>query len=317
MKYNMLGRSGLKVSEMCLGILPMGPLQANIPEPEGAAIIRKAIESGINFLDTAETYRTYSYIKRALKGYRGEVIIATKSPAALYLDMEKSVQLALDVLGRDYIDIFLLHAARTGPEVLDKRRGALECLLDQKQKGVIRAVGISTHSIATVRRAARCPEIDVIFPLINRTGTGIIDGTVGEMIAAIGEAADSGKGVYAMKALAGGHLVSDIEGAIDFVRKIRGVSSVAVGVVREPELMADLAVFNDMPIPDDLRQLCKRDTKRLVVIKNVCKGCGTCVEACPNGALAVMDGKAQVDHTKCILCGYCYPECPQFALRLV
>ena len=74
MKYAILGKSGLKVSELCFGVLPMGPLQANIPIKDGAKIIRKGLDSGINFLDTAQVYKTYPYIKDALAGFTGDAV---------------------------------------------------------------------------------------------------------------------------------------------------------------------------------------------------------------------------------------------------
>jgi len=113
MKKHSLGRTGIKVTELCFGALPIGPLQANISVEEGARLIRMALEKGINFIDTAEGYKTYPHIKRALEGYSEEVIIATKSPATTYSEMEKSIQDALLSLQRPLIDIFHLHAARS------------------------------------------------------------------------------------------------------------------------------------------------------------------------------------------------------------
>ena len=54
MKYNILGRTGIKVSELCFGILPMGPLQADMPADEGGELLLSAMEQGITFFDTAQ-----------------------------------------------------------------------------------------------------------------------------------------------------------------------------------------------------------------------------------------------------------------------
>ncbi len=59
----------------------------------------------------------------------------------------------------------------------------------------------------------------------------------------------------------------------------------------------------------------KAKCKRLIVLE-FCRGCGTCVQTCPNQALTLADGKARVDNDKCILCGYCNPVCPEFALSV-
>ncbi|HHV62400.1 MAG TPA: 4Fe-4S binding protein [Firmicutes bacterium] len=316
MKTAVLGRTGIEVTEFCLGALPMGPTQADLSLDAASELIRTALNEGINFIDTAESYKTYPHIRQALKGFEGKAIIATKSPASSYEDMERSVRAALDELQVPNIDIFHLHAPRATRTVFVERAGALQCLIDYKKKGKIRSVGISTHVVETVYAALERRDIDVIFPLINKTGMGIIGGTVEDMARAIRAAAEAGKGVYAMKALAGGHLIDDVEGALNFVRNLPGVMSVAVGVVSVQELEYDLRVFRGQTVPDHLKAACKRETKKLVIIQTVCRGCGTCVKTCPNGALYLEGGKVSVDRERCILCGYCNPVCPEFALRL-
>jgi len=316
MKKYSLGKTGIKVTELCFGALPMGPLQANISIEEGAELIRAALERGINFIDTAEAYKTYPHIKKALEGYNKEVIIATKSSAKTYKEMEQSIEYALTSLNRTDIDIFLLHAARVTPSVFEERAGAFQCLQDYKTKGVIRAIGISTHAVGIVRRAAEIKEIDIIFPIINKLGMGIVNGSVDDMVKAISEAHKAGKGLYAMKALAGGHLIDQLEESFNFVRNIKGISSIAVGMVNQEELEINLKIFNDEKIPQELLSQKIKPSKRLF-ISRFCKGCGTCVKTCPNNALTLENGKAVVDHKLCILCGYCNPVCPEFAIRLI
>ncbi len=316
MKKCSLGKTGIKVTELCFGALPIGPLQANISVEKGAKLIRTALERGINFIDTAEVYQTYPHIKKALEGYKGEVIIGTKSHAETYTEMEKSIQYALESLDRDYIDIFLLHAAKTTPSVFEERSGALQCLKDYKSKEMIRAIGISTHMVGIVKRATEIKEIDIIFPIINKLGMGIVDGSVDDMVKAISEAYKAGKGLYAMKALAGGHLIDQLEESFNFVRNIKGISSIAVGMVNQEELELNLKIFNDEEIPKGLFTQ-KIKPKKKLFISTFCKGCGTCVKTCPNNALSLENGKAVVDHSLCILCGYCNPVCPEFAIRLI
>jgi predicted aldo/keto reductase-like oxidoreductase len=304
------------VTELCFGALPIGPLQANISVEKGAKLIRAALEKGINFIDTAEGYKTYPHIKKALEGYNEEVIIATKSSAKTYQKMEQSIKDALVSLDRNYIDIFLLHAARVTPSVFEERAGALQCLQDYKAKGVLRAIGISTHAVEIVSRAAEIKEMDIIFPIINKLGIGIVGGSVIDMIKAISEAHKAGKGLYAMKALGGGHLIDQLEEAFNFVRNIQGISSLAVGMVSSEELELNLKIFNDEEIPQGLFTQKIKPSKRLF-ISTFCKGCGSCVKTCPNNALSLENGKAVVDHKLCILCGYCNPVCPEFAIRLI
>ena len=316
MKKYSLGKTGIMVTEMCFGALPIGPLQANISVEKGAKLIRAALEKGINFIDTAEGYKTYPHIKKALEGYNEEVIIATKSSAKTYQKMEQSIKDALVSLDRNYIDIFLLHAARVTLSVFEERAGALQCLKDYKSKGIIQAIGISTHVVEVVRRAAEIKEIDIIFPIINKLGIGIVGGSVIDMIKAISEAHKAGKGLYAMKTLGGGHLINQLEEAFNFVRNIKGISSLAVGMVNQEELELNLKIFNDEEIPKGLFTQKIKPSKRLF-ISTFCKGCGSCVKTCPNNALSLENGKAVVDHKLCILCGYCNPVCPEFAIRLI
>lgn len=316
MKYNLLGESGIKVSELCFGVLPMGPLQANISIKEGAKVILEGLNAGINFLDTAQAYKTYPHIKEALQDYSGDVVIASKSHAAEYDEMKEAVFEACREMKRDFIDIFHLHAPREDKNVFQKRAGALECLLDLKQKGIIREVGISTHAVEVVERASEVEEIDIIFPIINEVGLGIIGGTPEDMIKAIRKAHKAGKGLYAMKALAGGYLIKQIEESINYVRKIKEIDSTAVGMINSSELMMNLKIFENKKLNQEELEQTKVQRKRLF-ISSFCEGCGTCVEACPNGALSIRNGKACVDHNLCITCGYCVPHCPIFALRIV
>lgn len=312
MKYNILGNSGIKVSELCFGVLPMGPLQANVSVKEGAKIIREGLNSGINFLDTAQAYKTYPHIKRALAGFEEEVIIASKSHAQSYDEMEKAVLEACQEMDRDYIDIFHLHSPKEDKNVFQKKAGALSALVDLKKKGTIKSIGISTHVLEVVEVATEKEEIDIIFPVINKTGLGITGGTAEDMILAIKKASDNGKGVYAMKALAGGKLVKQLEESINFVRDIEGIQSVAIGMVHLNELELNLKIFENQEelVKDDLA------IKRLFV-SSYCEGCGTCIEACPSDALSLKNDKAIVDYNLCLTCGYCVPHCPIFALRIL
>lgn len=315
MKKLVLGNTGIEVSPLCFGVLPMGPLQKNLSPQEGGKLIRQALEEGVNFLDTAVLYQTYPHIKEGIGGYSGDVVIASKSEATTYEDMEKDVLQALAALGRDYIDIFHLHAARVKPSVFTERAGALECLKDLKKQGLIRGVGMATHCVDVVEASTEREDIDVIFPLINQLGTGVLGGTKEEMARAITKAEEAGKGVYVMKALAGGNLIDRLPEAIAYVREIPGVSAVAIGMVDEKELALNLKIFNGEEFDWALGLEAKKSKKLWVSF--FCTGCGTCIQACPNEALSLVSNKAVVDHEICLLCGYCSPACPEFALRMV
>ena len=315
MQYRSLGQTGIVVSRLCFGALTIGPLQANLPVREGAAVIRKALESGVNFIDTAELYRTYSYIREALRGFTGDVAICSKCYAYTRQDMQKSVEKALTEMDRDYIDIFMLHEQESALTIKGHWE-AYEYLLQAKRKGLIRAAGISTHHVAAVLAAAAVPEIDVIHPLINYAGIGIADGTREDMLAAIRTATSAGKGIYAMKALGGGNLLTRPEKAFDFVLSIPEIDAVAVGMSTVHEVAYNTLLFSGEKIPETLKSAVRRQTRRLH-IEEWCRGCGQCAKRCRSGALAVKDGKARVDKDLCVFCGYCAAACPDFCIKVI
>ena len=293
----------------------MGPLQADVAPAAGGELLLEAMENGVTFFDTAQMYRTYPHLRRALDNYHGEVVITSKSTAADYAGMEAAIQEALKELKRDYIDIFLLHAARVDECPINVRPGAWECLLDYKRKGYLRAVGASSHSIRAVKALSQAPEVDVIFALINKASLGIIGGNADQMQAAIREAAAAGKALYSMKLLAGGSLLSDIQDAIAYGRAIPELSAHAVGMVRQQELATNLRIFNDEPLSEE--ELANIKTgKTWSLMSGLCRGCGHCVETCPSFALEMVAGKPAVDESNCLLCGYCAAACPEFAIRV-
>lgn len=316
MKVSTLGATGIRTLPLIFGTLPLGPLQAQLSPEEGGALIRHAVESGITLLDTAELYETYPHIRAGLAGYGGDVWIATKTHANDGPTARLHVEKALRELGRERLDIVHLHGARVADPFVE-RAPVLDELLRMKEEGKIAHVGLSSHYISAIRKAAAHPEIEVIHPLVNRTGMGILDGTAAEMAEAIAACARAGKGVYAMKALAGGNLISDARMSFRFVLGLEGVDAVAVGMLSREEIDANLALFGDEPENEEQWQLLESRRRRLRIMERFCKGCGFCVPACTNNALAVVDGKAQVSEDDCILCGYCAASCPEFLIRVV
>ncbi|HSV30886.1 MAG TPA: aldo/keto reductase [Atribacteraceae bacterium] len=316
MKRNRLGLLDIRVSELCFGMLPMGPLQANLPQAKAIRLLRQAYDGDIIFFDTAELYQTYEFLQAAFTPSDG-VIIASKSTAVTYPDMEKSVEFALRKTGREVIDIFHLHAARATKEVFSERSGALTYLVKAREKGLIRAIGISTHAVDVVEAAALQPEIEVVFPIVNLEGIGILHGNLSGMLQAIKKVYQNGKGLYAMKVLAGGHLLGSLIDALDYVRNIREFSSLAIGMVREVELAFHLAYFGNQPIPRNVLELCQDRRQKKLIMLPFCRHCERCLETCPAGAIARGSNGLIISPEKCLSCGYCLPACPEFNLRFV
>jgi predicted aldo/keto reductase-like oxidoreductase len=305
------------ITRLGLGALPMGPLQRRLTPGEGAEVVRAAVENGITFIDTATMYGTYEHIAQGLRGWSGTVTVATKTHAQKDGAMAREhLEKALEGLGRDRIDIMLCHCARSA--FTEELWGpTLETLVSAREKGTVGMVGISTHTIQNVRDAAGNPEIDVIHPLINMKGMGIIDGTADEMLEAIGQAHATGKFIYAMKSLAGGNFVPDREDALRFVFEREEIDAAVVGMVTPLEVEWNVRFMSGLPISDELSGQTALHTKKLSIVELACSGCGECVEHCENGALSLADGKARVDHGLCILCGYCAPHCERLAIRFV
>ncbi len=317
MKYRFLGRTGLEVSRLCFGALTIGPLQANLPLDQGAAVIKEALDAGVNFIDTAELYHTYGYIREALQGFAGkeDVIIASKSYAYSREAMRCSLEKACHELGRDYVDIFLLHE-QTSRLTLKGHQDALSYLAQAKKQGMVRAAGVSTHTVEVVRAAALYDEIDVIHPILNMHGIGICDGTVQEMLEAISFASSMGKGIYTMKALGGGHLSQHSQDALAWVLKQPAISAIAVGMQSGDEVALNCALFTGQPVNKCLLDKVTARRRRLLV-EDWCQGCGKCAAKCPMGAITIDHNKAIPNMQKCVLCGYCGAHCPEFCLKIV
>lgn len=314
MKKNRLGKTGIEVSELCFGVLPIGPLQKNVPVKEAAETISLALENGINFLDTAQMYKTYPHIKLALEKTKIRPVIASKSTAKTYEEMECAINEALEMLGLDYIDIFHLHGARADVDVFEVRKGALECLLDYKKKGIIKGVGIATHNVKVVELASNNDDIDIVFPLINKAGRGILKGSIIEMEEAIKKCVNNDKGVYLMKVLGGGTLIDDYDESMKYGRGL-GTHSIAVGMVSKEEVLYNIKYFNN---EKDIEELTTRNKKNLTILKIACAGCGKCIEVCHSEAIDFdAEGKAHIDTTKCLQCGYCIAQCPEFCIRII
>ena len=321
-----LGKTRILVPPVGMGVMAAGPSQLALSIPEGARVIRYAIEKGVSFLDTAEYYETYPHIKYALDGLAPAFsqnalpppVISSKSLSKGYKDMQRAIDDCRIALNMDQIAIFLLHEV-LGASDFEARRGAWECLIDAKAKGYIAAAGLSTHHVDVALLAAETVGLDALFPLINIKGLGIRTGERAgareAMEQAIRAASDRGIGVYAMKVFGGGHLLQDYKKALDYVWNLPGIDSLMIGMGREKDVDDAVAwaegILPDGYIPDI-------SNKKMFVDRGDCSGCGTCVSRCSSKAVRIDEEKvAVIDNAVCTLCGYCAPICPTRALILL
>lgn len=316
LEYRMLGRTGLKVSRLCFGTLTLGPLQANLSLEKGAALLVEAFNAGVNFWDTAESYQNYAYLRLAIKKTGALPVIASRTYASSAAGAKAALEKARCELALDIIPIFMLHEQESAL-TLAGHRPALDYLAKAREAGLIKAVGISCHTVAAVKAAINFPELDVIHPLINYRGIGIKDGSTAEMLAAIKEAYAHGLGIYGMKVLGGGHLGGAVKQAISFARDLECLHAIAVGMASRDELMVNISYMQDTEPPAASVSRLK-GIKRRLVVEEWCSGCGSCVKVCPQGALALAkkQDRVVVNGESCILCGYCGAACPEICLKI-
>ena len=320
MKRNKLGNTDIYVTPIGLGVLTIGNTQLDLPLEEGAEVVRYAYEKGINLFDTAQYYETYPFIREAFKdvdmsaGNPDRPIIASKSLDHTYEEMEAAIHECLDALGIDRIDIFKMHEVRQEPDWSD-RAGAWQCLIDYKKKGIVGAIGVSTHHVDITEMMADIPECDIVFPLINYAGLGIRKGagpgTAEEMEAAIRKCLDAGKGVFAMKAFGGGNLTGTYMKSLNYVRDL-GCHSIMIGMGNKGEI-DDIVRYAEGELPEDYQP--ETRNKKIHIDQGDCESCYACIERCPNKAIYVNDeGRADVNYDVCLTCGYCAPVCPVRAI---
>ena len=237
------GQTDLRVSRLCLGTGLMGKLRHNLTPAEAGAILRRAYELGINFWDTADGYGTHPHVAAGLAGLdRADVVVNTKTKAVTEAEAAADVERFRSELGVDYLDIVLLHNIETVEE-LERRAGALAGLLAARERGLVRAVGISTHlgTGAIMEAVAARPEIEVCLTTVNRDGL-MLKGDMTAHLGLVQRCYDAGTAICLMKTLAQGDLVHDYAAAIRYNLSLPCAHSVCVGINSLAELEEDVAV---------------------------------------------------------------------------
>jgi len=264
-----LGNTKLEVSRLCFGTEPFtikkGPAgrksQGDRTPLEGGEILRDALKMGVNFWDTSDDYGTHPHVAEGLKLVkRQDIVVADKSNARTFEEGGEAIELALADLGTDYIDVMFLHnvpyksiqrrdAAGQVYESgnLRKRMGALKAFSEAKENGLIRAVGLSTHSTVVLREALKEPEIDVVCTILNRVAANVADGSLEEHIEAIKNLKDAGKGVYVIKLLDAGRLRDEADSAIRFALQFHEfIDSWNIGMYGTDDVSRNLRLFQEV-----------------------------------------------------------------------
>ncbi len=301
MRYRTLGKTGLEVSAVSFGAIKL----PNISEAEAVAVINRALDMGVNYIDTARNYGDSEHkIGHVLKDRRDEVYIATKTAARDAEGARRDLDISLRELQTDRLDVWQLH------NVMDKGLwkqvmapdGALAAAKRAKAEGLVDHIGITIHrSLYVMREAIQSGEFETILLLYNPLDEeGVATNGILDL------AHEHGLGVIIMKALSGGGLMLPLKDAERDTKRtessgewfdpiVRGclrfvLSNPAVDVVI-PGMRALREVEEDVPVAD-MPPLTEEEKDEL--IRTIGQQRGTY--------------KYQQD---CLRCGYCMTVCPQ------
>jgi len=310
-----LGRTNLMVTRSGFGALPV----QRVSFDEAKNILRKAYDNGINFFDTARAYSdSEEKIGYSLSDVRSEIIIATKSHAKDRKTLLEHLQISLKNLKTDYIDIYQIHNPDVLPDPNDPE-GLYAGLLEAKEKGLVRFIGITNHKLKNAMEAAASGLYDTIqFPLCSLSSD--------EDLLLIEECKKRNVGLIAMKALSGG-LLTNAAAAFAFLRQFDNVVPIW-GIQRETELDDFISLEKNPPLLNDaMWSVIKKDRDELS--GEFCRGCGYCLP-CPAGIEIPTSARISLllkrapfqgfleDSFKdkmelinnCIECGHCKNHCP-------
>jgi len=317
MEYTTLGKTGLKISRMGFGGIPIQKVDVKAVR----ALMEAMAEKGVNYIDTARGYTvSEQYIGEALEGMREKFVLATKSMARTKEAMEKDIETSLKNLRTDYIELYQIH----NPTLADLNTvtapgGALEALLEAKAAGRIGHIGVTAHMATTFERALSMDWVEtVMFPY------NIVE-TQGEAL--MRRATQQNVGFIVMKPLAGGAL-EDASLAMRFIAQNPDVSVVIPGMHSVDELEQNLAAAMDAS-PLSEAELAKIDAIRKELGTQFCRRCNYC-QPCSAGigisGIFVLEGYLNRyglgDWAKaryaamgkkagdCIGCGVCESRCP-------
>ena len=317
MEYRVLGKTGLSVSRMGLGGIPIQRIDA-----EGARkLVHRLAEVGVNFIDTAKAYSvSEEYLGYALEGVRDKFVLASKSTDRTRAGMARDIEDSLTKLRTDHIELYQIH--NPGPAQLEQVMapgGALEALLEAKAAGKIGHIGLTCHSLKILEQALELPWVEtVMFPY------NIVEIHGKEVLA---KAHEKNIGVIDMKPLAGG-AIEDVSLALRFISADPSVDVIIPGMAEERELFENLAAV-EQGGPFTPAELDFMENLRREMGSQFCRRCNYCAPCTaginiPNafvfhGYLTRYDladwARERYDAMgptagDCIGCGACEPRCP-------
>lgn len=309
-----LGRTGLMVSKNGFGALPV----QRVEKDAACKLLRRAYESGINYFDTARAYTdSEEKLGEALHDVRENIIISTKTMSTTVEGFWEQLKTSLSKLQTDYIDIYQFHNPSFCPKPGDGT-GLYEAMLEAKEQGLIRHIGITNHRLAVAEEAVRSGLYETLqFPF------SYLANEKEEALVRLCEEHDVG--FICMKALAGG-LITHSDVAYAYLAQFP-VAPIW-GIQRESELDEFLS-YNDNPPTLTPERLAYIEQERRDLAGDFCRGCGYCmpcpvgieINTCARMSLLLrrsptaghLSEKGQAMMKKienCLHCGQCSAKCP-------
>ena len=252
-----LGKTGIKVSRLAQGTGFNGSGRSSahtrLGEKAFDARVRHSLDQGIAFMDMADLYGSHRYVRHALEGRsRDKLVLLSKIwPRTEYWNAfsggaKAEVDRFRRELNTDVIDICLMHCMRNSewPEQHKRVRDELDEL---KEKGAVRAVGVSCHNFGALKAAAAHPWVDVILARINNVGRqAAMDASVDEVAPVLKQARATGKVILGMKICGAGKLTSpeQKDASLKYVFENELVDAITVGMLNSDQVDATITRMN-------------------------------------------------------------------------
>ena len=264
MEYTTLGKTGLKISRMGFGGIPI----QKVDVPAVRTLMEAMRERGVNYIDTARGYTvSEQYIGEALEGMRDDFVLATKSMARTKEAMEKDIETSLRNLRTDHIELYQVHNPSLADlETVSAPGGALEALLEARDAGKIGHIGVTAHLASVFEKLLELDWVETImFPY------NIVE-TQGEAL--MRRCTQQNVGFIVMKPLAGGAL-EDASLALRFIARNPDVSVVIPGMYAVHEMEQNLSAMEDSS-PLSGEELARIDEIRRELGTQFCRRCNYC-----------------------------------------
>jgi aryl-alcohol dehydrogenase-like predicted oxidoreductase len=236
-----LGKTGIKVSRIGFGTGMRGgnrqTNQTRLGQEKFESLLKATYERGCRLFDCADMYGTHPYVGRALKAMpRDQFAIVSKMwvrPGGIPEKERPGADVLVDrfrkELQTDYIDLVLLHCM-TAANWTDEQKRQMDLMADLKAKGVIKAHGVSIHSLAALEKAADTPWVDSVHARINPYGVAM-DGPAEQVAPVLAKMHAAGKGVVGMKLIGEGKFRDSDEQRNASVRYVMGLGTVDTMIV--------------------------------------------------------------------------------------